>query len=211
MTKNITGITTLLIASVLIGCSNNPPNKQQNLCAIFEQNPEWYDFASKSEAKWGTPIAIMMAFVHQESSFRRKAKPPYKWLWFIPLGRQSSAKGYAQAQDPVWEEYKYERGGLFKSRSDMEDALDFIGWYNHKSHKRLGISKTNAKDMYLAYHEGRAGYRRKTYNKKPQLIKISAKVSRIAQQYTGQLSECEERFKCRKWYQMWPFCSKDNG
>ena len=42
-------------------------------------------------------------------------------------GRPSSAKGYAQAQDPVWNEYQAERGRLFRSRSDMEDALDFIG------------------------------------------------------------------------------------
>ena len=56
---------------------------------------------------------------------------PRKKIWFIPLGRPSSAKGYAQAQDPVWGEYQKERGRLFRSRGDMEDALDFIGWYSH--------------------------------------------------------------------------------
>tara|TARA_B100001250_G_scaffold273920_1_gene236550 strand:+ start:45 stop:668 length:624 start_codon:yes stop_codon:yes gene_type:complete len=200
-------VTTLTMLVGVTGCANNPPTKQQNICAIFEQNREWYDFAKTSEKKWGTTIPILMSFVRQESSFRSKAKPPYKWLWFIPLGRQSSAKGYAQAQDAVWGEYKYERGGLFKSRSDMEDALDFIGWYNHKSHTRLGISRDNAKEMYLAYHEGRAGYRRKSYNKKPKLLEISSKVAKIAKTYNNQLKGCEEQFKCRKWYQLWPFCS----
>ena len=40
-------------------------------------------------------------------------------------------------------EYQEERGGLFRSRSDMEDALDFIGWYNH----RLGASSASTGPM----------------------------------------------------------------
>ncbi len=207
MRKFFFQLATFILFLSLVGCANTPPTKQQNLCAIFEQHPEWYDYAKASEKKWGTPVPILMAFVQQESSFRSKAKPPYKWLWFIPLGRQSSAKGYAQAQDAVWGEYKYERGGLFKSRSDMEDALDFIGWYNHKSHTRLGIEKTNTRQLYLAYHEGRGGYRRKTFNKKPKLLKVATKVASMANSYDKQLKDCEDRFKCRKWYQLWPFCS----
>ena len=89
----------------------------------------------------------------------------------------------------------------------MEDALDFIGWYNHKSHTRLGIEKTNTRQLYLAYHEGRGGYRRKTFNKKPKLLKVATKVASMASSYDNQLKDCEDRFKCRKWYQIWPFCS----
>jgi len=207
MNARATQLTLLLFVVLISGCATTPPDRQGNICAVFDQNPEWYDFATASEEHWGTPVSTMMAFVRHESSYRDKAKPPYKWLWFIPLGRQSSAKGYAQAQDPVWQEYKYERGGLFKSRSDMEDALDFVGWYNHKSHKRLGISKHDPKALYLAYHEGRAGYRRKTFNKKPWLLKIADKVASSAKTYQSQLTQCRERFKCRKWYQVWPLCS----
>ena len=148
-----------------------------------------------------------MAFVRQESAFRENAKPPFEWFLFIPLGRPSSAKGYAQAQNPVWTEYKEERGGLFKSRGDMEDALDFIGWYNHKSHKQLGLSKWNARELYLAYHEGRGGYKRRTYRKKPSLLRVADKVARTASSYGTQLQACEGRFRCRKFYQFWPFCS----
>ena len=129
----------LAAAMLATGCASTPPERQADLCAVFEQNPDWYDYARSSAEKWGTPAHIQMAFVRHESSYRSHARPPRKWFLFIPLGRASSAKGYAQAQDPVWGEYQAERGRLFRSRSDMEDALDFIGWYNHKTWRRLAF------------------------------------------------------------------------
>ena len=137
---------------------------------------------------------------------RSNAKPPRRWLWFIPLGRPSSAQGYAQAQNPVWSEYQAERGSLFRSRSDMEDALDFIGWYNHKTWRQLGISRNDAEKLYLAYHEGRGGYRRGTWKKKPKLQRIARNVAATAGQYRSQLAQCQSRFRCDAWYQVWPLC-----
>ena len=195
-----------LLCLLLSGCASTPPSQQQNICAVFDQNPAWYDYARQSEQTWGTPIQTQMAFVRHESSYRENAKPPMKWFLFIPLGRPSSATGYAQAQDPVWKEYEADRGRLFRSRDDMEDALDFIGWYNQKSHQQLGLSKWNTRDLYLAYHEGRGGYKRGSYKKKPKLRKISDKVQHTADEYGAQLKQCEARFQCRKWYQFWPFC-----
>ena len=178
---------------------------------MFEQELKWYDWARASQKKWGTPIATQLAFVRQESAFQSKAKPAREWFLFVPLGRPSSAKGYAQAQDPVWKEYKKDQGGLFKSRADMKDALDFIGWYNHRSNRRLGIAKTNAKHLYLAYHEGHGGYKRGSYRGKPQLLSIASKVQATAQRYSAQLKKCERRFRCHRWWQFWPFCSKGKG
>ena len=198
----------LLVGAVLfISCASAPPKQQHDICAVFEQHPEWYDYAHQSERTWGTSKAMQMAFVRHESSYREDAKPPMEWFLFIPLGRPSSATGYAQAQDPVWGEYQDERGGWFSSRGDMEDALDFIGWYNDRSHQQLGVSKSNARAMYLAYHEGRGGYKRGSYKKKPRLLKIADKVARTTEQYAAQLKRCEELFKCRKWYEFSPLCS----
>lgn len=196
----------LLVLFILAGCASAPPKQQHDLCSVFEQNPEWYDYARQAQETWGIPMHILMAFVRHESGFRGNAKPSYQWFLFIPLGRPSSAKGYAQAQDPVWKEYKQERGGLFKSRGDMEDALDFIGWYNDKSHRQLGISRWNTKQLYLAYHEGRGGYSRGSYKNKPALLKIAERVERTAADYATQLKQCEAQFKCQKWYQVGPFC-----
>ncbi|MGV7229442.1 MAG: hypothetical protein ACQ9IQ_12360 [Nitrospirales bacterium] len=195
----------MLIA--LAGCASVPPKRQDNLCTIFGQYPEWYDAAKESQDRWGTPPHILMAFVKQESAFRHDAKPPWDWFLFIPLWRKSSAEGYAQAKDEAWEEYEDETNGFFKSRSTMEDALDFIGWYNHKSSKDLGISKWDPKRLYLAYHEGRGGYARGSYKSKPEVVRIANRVDWQARQYGAQLRQCEDRFKCRHWYQIWPFCS----
>ena len=126
------------VAMLVAGCASTPPKRQADLCAVFEQHPAWYDYARDSADKWGTPMHVLMAFVRHESSYRSDARPPFRWFLFIPLGRASSAKGYAQAQDPVWGEYQEERGQLFRSRSDMEDALDFVGWYNYKTVRQTG-------------------------------------------------------------------------
>ena len=194
------------VAVLAAGCASTPPARQADLCAVLEQHPDWYDYARDSAEEWGTPVHVLMAFVRHESSYRSDARPPFRWFLFIPLGRASSAKGYAQAQDPVWGEYQQERGRLFRSRSDMEDALDFVGWYNHKTWRELGIDRTDAYRLYLAYHEGRGGYRRGTWKDKPEVQGYAKRVSETARSYQSQLAGCENRFRCDSWYQVWPFC-----
>ena len=191
---------------LLAGCTATPPAQQGDICKVFEQYPDWYDYARKSAARWGTPVHVQMSFVRHESSYRGDARPPRRWLWFIPLGRPSSAKGYAQAQDPVWGEYQAERGRLFRSRGDMEDALDFIGWYNHRTWRQLGIPRADAHRLYLAYHEGQGGYRRGTWKAKPKVRRAAQRVAATAGRYRAQLARCESRFQCDSWYQIWPFC-----
>ncbi|WP_041350677.1 hypothetical protein [Nitrosococcus watsonii] len=197
----------LFFMSLLSGCANAPPVSTANLCIIFEKQPEWYDYAKESEEKWGTPIPVFMAFIRQESNFRGDVRPPRRWfLGFIPLPRSSSAYGYGQIQDPAWEDYLSANGGWFKSRADMEDVLDFIGWYNHISARRLGISERNPEHLYLAYHEGHRGYQRGAWRRKPRLRRVAKRVAQQARKYGSQLGHCEDRFKCRKFYQFWPFC-----
>lgn len=201
------GLVVLCLAAA--GCAHRPqPDNIGDICAIFEQYPRWYDYAKRSEKKWGTPIAIQMAFVHQESSFLAAVRPPRRrLLGFIPWKRISSAYGYAQAQDPVWGEYLDDAARLDAHRTRMQDALDFIGWYNNLSHERLGIAKDNARHLYLAYHEGHGGYRRRTYQEKPSLQRVARKVERRSAEYSRQLQTCEDELRCWKWYQFWPFCS----
>lgn len=199
----------LAILSILLasGCVSQPPRDQEDICEVFRQHPDWYDAARKSEKTWGVPAHVLMAFVHHESGYRSHARPPFKWFLFVPLGRPSSAQGFAQIQDPAWADYRKERGSWFKSRSDIDDALDFVGWYNNKSYELLGISRWDAKNLYLAYHEGHAGYRRGTFRGKPHLLQVAEGVDLTAREYGAQLKRCDEEFRCRKWYQFGPFCS----
>ncbi len=205
---SVKAIAALVLSAVvaITACTSTPPQSQDNLCAIFDEYPQWYDAAKDSEERWGTPPHILMSFVKHESAFVNDAKPARDWFLFIPLPRGSSAEGYAQAQDAAWDEYQDENGGLFKSRSDMKDALDFIGWYNHLSSESLGISKWDPKQMYLAYHEGRGGYARGSYNSKPEVVQLADRVDWQAREYGAQLLQCEDRFRCRHWYQVGPLC-----
>ena len=90
--------------------------------------------------------------------------------------------------------YLDDRGGWFVSRNDFEDSVDFVGWYNYKTHKQLGISLTNARALYLAYHEGHGGYKKGTYKSKEWLVEVARKVKMRANRYESQLSECENNF-----------------
>ena len=202
------GLVALLLAGLVAGCAPSVPDRQQDLCAVFHQHPDWYDYAEDAADEWGVPIPILMAFVHHESSFRSDARPPRTYiLGIIPWGRVSSAKGYAQAMDAAWGDYTRERGSFWRSRSDMEDALDFVGWYNAGTSRELGIPRTDARRLYLAYHEGRAGYRRGTWKEKPALQRTAKRVAETASRYQAQLKRCESEFQCDSWYQIWPFCS----
>lgn len=185
------------------GCATAPPTDQNNVCSIFEQYPSWYDNAVKMHKEWGTPISLAMAFVEQESHFRYDAKPPKHYvLGFIPWGRVSTAYGYAQAQDPIWDEFleATDNGG---SRTDFHDALMFIGWYTNKTNRNLHVPFSDTYHQYLAYHQGYGGFKRKTYLSHPWLLKVAQHVEHDAKRYQAQLRHCRpelERRRLDSWF-----------
>ena len=145
------------------GCATTPPRHLDNGCEIFREKSGWYDDAKASQEKWGVPIHVQLAIIWQESRFRAQAKAPRDYLLgFIPWGRKSSAFGYAQVKDGTWDWYRRKTGNSGADRDDFGDVTDFIGWYGAMAHRKLGISKWDAYRLYLAYHEGLGGYRRKT-------------------------------------------------
>lgn len=145
------------------------------------------------ERKWGVPVYVTMATIHQESKFVADARTPFRYaLGVIPMGRQSSAFGFSQALDATWKEYLADQGRRNAKRDDFKDAVDFMGWYMHGSNERLGISKTDARNQYLAYHEGRTGFARGSYNRKAWLVRISGEVASRADMYRNQLVSCRK-------------------
>ena len=190
-----TKISFLLFLILITACATSgPPSNTVDVCKIFKEKRSWYKAAKKTEDRWNIPVSVTMAIIKQESSFISAAKPPRtKILGFIPWKRQSSAKGYAQVIDGTWEMYLEERGRWFKSRSDFDDAVDFIGWYNSKSLKQLNIEKTNARALYLAYHEGRGGYKKGSYRNKPWLLEVADKVQRQSALYNSQYQKCKKK------------------
>ena len=176
-----------------------PPKAPENVCGIFEEKRSWYRAAQRARDRWKTPVGITMSFIYQESGFRANARPEREWLLgVIPWKRKSSAKGYAQAIDATWKQYVKDAGDWFPDRTNFEDAVDFVGWYNYQRQRNLGISRTDAKSLYLAYHEGWRGYRNRTYEKKPWLIEAAGQVEKRARQYQTQYLKCKN--KLRRWY-----------
>jgi len=195
-------IVTTLVFSV--SCATLPPRNIDDVCYLFDKNYDWYIAAKRTHEKWGSPPHITMAIMHQESSFRAKAKPPRtKILGFIPGPRKSTAFGYAQALDPTWAMYLKKSGLREADRDDFSDAIDFIGWYNHYTHRRNKIALSDAERLYLAYHEGQGGYSRGTYRKKPWLMGVAKKVKRQASSYQSQLATCRadlETWTIKRWF-----------
>ncbi|MDF4733822.1 hypothetical protein P3531_14580 [Vibrio parahaemolyticus] len=193
---NIKPLVVSVLGSVLLaGCATAPPKQQDNLCEIFREKSGWYDDAKDMEKEWGTPIHVAMAIIKQESSFRHDAKPPKDYvLGFIPWGRVSSAYGYAQAQDPAWDDFQ-DSTGQGGSRSNFDDSIMFVGWYTHKTRRQLGISLWDPYNQYLAYHEGRGGYKRGTYKRKPSLMKVARRVEQTAKTYGWQLKQCRQELE----------------
>ena len=153
---------------LLTACAPAPPKSQENACAIFEEKDDWYVASRKAEKKYGLPIQVQLAIMRQESSFKHDAKPPHETILGIPMWwRKSSAYGYAQVKDSTWDWYISKTGNSGADRDDYEDAVDFMGWYASISNKTLGISKWDAYNQYLAYHEDHGGWKNKSYNKKP--------------------------------------------
>ena len=182
----------LLLALASCGGGNfSAPRQLDDACAILRQRPEYGKAMKVAERRWGIPVSVQMAAIHQESKFIGNARTPHRFaLGVIPMGRQSSAYGYSQALDGTWEEYQKEQHRRGAKRDRISDATDFMGWYMSQSTEKLGIARNDAGAQYLAYHEGRTGYSNQSYLGKPWLVEVAASVERRAELYAAQLSAC---------------------
>ena len=181
-----------LACAGLSACASSPPENVEDICAIFEEKGRWYKAAKKSEKRWGTPIHVQLAIIHQESTFKFDARPPRdKLLGFIPWTRPSDAYGYAQALESTWDWYREDTGRRGADRDNFDDAIDFVGWYTHQSQQIAGISKWDPYNQYLAYHEGQGGWMKKSYRYKTDLKRIAGRVDHRAKEWGVQLRRCE--------------------
>lgn len=188
----------LILLASIGGCATSPPAQVDNVCSIFREKKGWYDDAREATERWGGDIGTLMAFVHQESRFRAKARPPRRRiLWVIPGPRASDSYGYSQALESTWEAYKRSAGRYRAKRRRFDDSMDFIAWYNHQSFQRNRIPRTDAYRLYLAYHEGHGGFSRGSFRNKPWLLDVARGVEHRAQRYREQLAGCESSLRSR--------------
>lgn len=163
-------------------------NHKKNACLMMTENYDWLVDLKNSKDKWGIPISVQLAFIKQESNFKHDARP-----YVFENGRKklaSSAFGYSQAINGTWKQYLKETKRINGDRTNFTDAVDFMGWYNQKSVKELKLNKLDVYNLYLAYHEGHNGFKKRTYNKKDWLKKVAKNVEKQAINYSKQLNMC---------------------
>ena len=184
----------LILLLFVAGCGSSDgtaPRNLENACDIVNERPQYLRAMRSAQSRWGVPVPVQMATIHQESKFVGNARTPLRFaLGVIPMGRQSSAYGYSQALDGTWDEYRAQTGNRRAKRDRITDASDFMGWYMDTTTRRLGISRGDARNQYLAYHEGRTGYVNGSYAAKPWLVAVSGRVAQRAVLYDSQLRNC---------------------
>ncbi|MFT6407267.1 MAG: hypothetical protein ACJAQ6_000678 [Arenicella sp.] len=189
----------LLICMLLVGCASTTLTNKEDVCAIFNDKPHWYRAAKRSTERWGGPIHVPMAIIYQESTFSADARPKMQYfLGIVPTGRASNAYGYAQALKGTWGEYEAAVGSSSPDRDNFEDAVDFVLWYMNVTYKRNGVSKWDANDHYLNYHEGQGGYSKGSHLSKKWLLDTAKRVDARAKKFASQLNQCRAELDSKK-------------
>lgn len=154
-------------------------DKLDDACDLFQQKIGWRTITSEASEKWGIPVSVILAIMHQESRFKSTA-----------AAKTSTAFGYSQALDGTWAEYQAEMNTSHAVRTSLSDSADFIGWYMTRTEEKIGLPLDDVAAHYLSYHEGPAGYRSKRWKKQSKLIQISENVAERAKVYEVQLRQC---------------------
>ena len=194
MSKTLRAMIILLLVASCGGGQSSAPRDLDNACTILNERPEYRKAFRRVERKWGVPMHVQMATIHQESKFVADARTPFKYvLGVIPMGRQSSAFGYSQALDATWDEYRNAQNRRSAKRDRIKDATDFMGWYMNQTRDRNGVALSDARNQYLAYHEGHTGFSRASYNNKSWLVAVASKVEARSLMYQQQIASCRLR------------------
>ncbi|WP_204112771.1 transglycosylase SLT domain-containing protein [Shimia biformata] len=191
MSRHFRALVILLLVASCGGGDMRPPRNLNDACSILQQRPKYKRAFRATERKWGVPMHVQMAVMYQESKFDGDIRTPMTYvLGVLPMGRQSSAYGYAQALDATWEDYQRDQRNRGAKRDNIRDASDFMGWYFNQSKEKNGIRLDDARNQYLAYHDGHTGYSRGTYKRKSWLMRIAAEVDARSDMYEKQLKRC---------------------
>lgn len=194
MSRTLRAMVLLLLVAACGSNNRAVPRNLDDACAIVKEKPKYHRAFKRAERRWGVPVSVQMAVIYHESKFVGDARTPLRYvLDVIPMGRQSSAFGYSQALDATWKEYKEATGNRRAQRDDINDATDFIGWYMTGTQKATGVSLRDARNQYLAYHQGRTGYLRGTHLSQPWLLAYADRVANLERVYDDQLRRCRKR------------------
>lgn len=143
---------------------NNP------FCRALYQHNDWLDAAVTTESRWGLPLHIALAELN------------------VPIGTEASEYIHPVSSD--WEEYRLAAENWTGDSSDIETALDFLGWHAQMASQRNELAMDQAGQLYIAARIGHGGLYRIEYNPDPILIRQAEQVDMRAQQYRDDLKYC---------------------
>ena len=192
--QQLTRVTLIVcVGAILTACvSTAPPRNTADACKIFNEKRSWYRNALNTERKWNIPVSILMSVIKKESSFRHNARPPRKQGFLgLPGRRLSTAFGYAQAKNQTWNDYMKATRNYGASRSNFQDAIDFVGWYLNNAARVNKIPRNSAHNLYISYHEGLTGYRLGRWRGSA-VVGMASTVQRQADLYETQLQNCKK-------------------
>ncbi len=181
----------LLYVLLLASCSPESPEMEEapsnieDLCAIFAEKPHWYQYATVAAKRHHVKIPVIMAIMHQESSFKANVRNGSR--------PENTSDGYSQSIQPTWESYIKDQKRQNAKRYKFEDSVDFIAWITRENMNYMNIKFSDAYHLYLAYHEGSNRYGEGEWKSNKELKEIAASVQKNTERYERQLKECEHR------------------
>lgn len=170
-------VVTLCLISMLQGCSTAKPvlpdfliTPDNPFCRALYQHNDWLDAAVDTENRWGVPIHISLAELN------------------MPIG--TDAAEYIRPVNGDWEEYRLASENWSGSVSEIETALDFIGWHAETATDRNVLTMDQAGQLYIASRIGHGGYYRLEYYPNLLLERQGEAVDKLARQYRADLKYC---------------------
>lgn len=76
MSRLFRALTLVLLAASCGGGSGDAPRSLDNACSILKERPKYARAFKATERRWGVPVHVQMATIHQESKFISDARPP---------------------------------------------------------------------------------------------------------------------------------------
>ena len=173
-----------------------PPRTSEDICSVLREKPHWYAATRAAAAESQVAEGILLAIIETESRFEGGARPPRRrLLGVVPWRHVSTASGYAQALDGAWGEFEAHLGRPAR-RTRFDDSVRFVGWYLERARRRLGLGDDVA-GLYLAYHEGIAGYRSGRWRGKQSLRRLATRVAARSGYMQERLEQCRRELTLR--------------
>ena len=161
----------------LTGCATAPPKRQGDICAVFEQHPDWYDHAPQVRQALGYSNARPNGLRPARVELPEPREAGAQEFWFIPLGRPSSAKGYATGAGSRLGRIPGGAGRALPEPFGHGGRARFHRLVQLQDLARARCRSKRCPQSLSRLSRGRGGYRRGTWKNKPGVQRTAARVA----------------------------------